>query len=793
MNSVPLASGTPLCGVTGGEERASFICPSEPDEQLQRLCNEGQLDKGIEMLLGVEVHGNVPSQQAFSTILRACSRRRALPQARRVHAQLVRQGLESTIFLGEFMVSTFVQCGGLDEALHLFFRLPQRTVFAWTAVISGYTSSKQGQEALSMYRCMQEEGVKPNTYTFVSLLKACSITSDLEEGKHIHAEALKYRCSDDPHVCTGLVDMYAKCGSFLDAWNVFSSLAQKSVVLWNAMLAACSHQGHATKALQLYEEMQQEGVSPDVRTFVSVLQACSILAEEEKQVNFDGRLAKLESLENGKALHAFVLRKGYDLDAFVASTLIRLYGICGSVADSQEVFDRLHKPDVVSWTSLLATYVHHGQPERALDLYRQMQQEGENPDVRTIVSAIQACGMLAEREEKIVVDGVSISVRSLAVGKLMHADASRYGFISNVFIGSSLIGMYGKCGSILDAECVFDRSSQTSVVFWNAMLSAYVDQRQADKAWQLYREMKEHDVSPNEITKICIVQACSNIGSLEICRQFHRFLLLRATVLSPLLANSLINAYGKCSSMVDAQGVFDTLLQPDVVSWTTLIAGYAREGKTKMSLGLYQEMLLSGVRPNAVTFLSVLCACNHAGLVDMGVEFFESMYNDYGILPHIEHYACVIDLLGRAGYFRSLQHLLTTMPVKPDLAVWICVLHSCRMHGKVVLGEKAFHCAVVLAPRHPAAYVLMLNMYLDAGLWQHAKGVREMRLNADARKLPGETWIEYGHEIHSFVVRDLIDPQHGRLHDLLEELGADGDEAALDACNCSEPYEDYDP
>lgn len=851
---------------------------------IQALFEEGELDQAVEVLLRMDQPRSAPPVKMYRSLLNACARRKALSQTKRISSHLAKSGWESTSFLGESVVSTLVKCGGLEAALEVFHRLPHKTVSCWTAVISGYTALRQGQEALKMYQLMQDQGVQPNAYTFVSLLKACSSIPDLDEGKRIHGDVVKHNCHNDVYVGNCLVDMYGKCGSIVHAQNVFEGLVRRDVVSWNAMLAVCAQQGEGDKGVELYKQMQAEGISANARTFVSLLQLFGILAEKEEAVYVGGIPMKLKSLALGRAVHADAEKKGFDADVFVGSTLVSMYGKCGSIGDARAAFDGLSQRNVVSWNAMLAVYaqqgeadkalqlyddmqvkgvsptyrtlvsalqacgmlaedkkyvadglamdlaaldkgraihatarkkgydrqvyvgsalvsmygkfgsladarkvfdamsvrdvvswnammaacVEQGQSEETLQLYRLMQQEGVSPDACTIVSALQACRMCAENEMDVAEDGRCTKVRSLETGRSIHADARKRGYDSNLVVGSILITLYGKCGSIVDALEVFKGLSEHDVVSWNAMLAACVEQGYGDSALQLYQQMVVQGTCPNEVTLVSVAQACSQTGSLDILGEVYEAV---EGNWSPLLANTVINAYGKCARMVDAQVVFDSLPQPpDVVSWNALIAGYARQGDRTTSLLLFQKMQGAGVSPNGVTFLSLLSACGHGGLADEGVEYFESMSRDHGIRPGIEHYACLVDLLGRTGCFEMIEELLASMPVKPDLSIWLCLLGACRKHGKVELGRRAFDCAVRLQPRSASAYVLMSSIYAQAGMWELAREVHGLRQAQGAWKKPGQSWIEQDRGVQKFVVGECEQSHQDLLEDLLSKM-----------------------
>lgn len=742
-------------------QRSSSVKPSRPGGELKILCEHGHLDKALDVLLHMDKHGIVPTVEMYVCLLKACAKKKSLFQAKHVHAHLAKHRLESMRFLGESLVLTMVKCGSLEDALEIFHRLPQRTSFSWTAVISGYTDAGCSSEALRMYHCMRDQCVEPDKYTFVSVLRACR---SISEGKSVHAELLTYGCESDSYIGTSLVDMYAKCGSIADAELVFEGLSQRDVVSWTAMLTAFGNLGQFKKVLELYVLMQEEGVSPDAWIIVSALQACGMLAET------DENLLKAGILKQGKDIHAEACRRRYESDIFVGNALVTLYGKCGSVEDAEDAFQRLSDLDIVSWNAMLAGYAQQELAAQGLRLYEEMLQHGVIPDDRTFVSALQACAVLAEDESLVQVNGQGLRLKSWQKGKAIHALVCQENYESDVFLGSALVSVYGKSGSVSDAQDVFDRLAKRDTPVWNAILAAYVLQGKGDQALQLYREMQEEGVTPDDITLMCVLQACSYTGDLEVCQHVHQHTLSIGQEVNLLLANTLIHTYGTCASMVEAHKVFETLPQPNVVSWNAIIAGYARNGNHSATFQWYEQMLLAGAKPDEVTFLSVLSACGHAGLVERGIAYFESMSKEHGVSPEIEHYVTMVDLLGRAGFFSRVELLLAEMPMQPSLSLWMCLLAACRKHGELELGKRAFDCAVHSQPKCSAAYVMMSNIYSEAGLWDNAKEINSIRQKQGAWKKPGQCWIGFEQEVEAFVVGDCKQAQQEQLYALLGEV-----------------------
>lgn len=714
---------------------------------------------------------------------------KALQQGKEIHANIVRKGYGSDLFICNTLISMYGKCGSLLEAKMLFNGLPHKDVVSINVLLTTFIEHGLGKEALTLYMEMKEEGLSPVVRTFVSVVQACGIIAEkedlivkngrslklkcLQDGKALHAEVQRKNHDLDVFVSSALLCMYVKCGSILDARCTLDGLAEPNMVAWGAVLAAYIEQGSAKEVLQLYGQMQEEGLSADASSLVCALQACAMLADEDVHAiaNRASSAANI-GLQKGKFVHAHAWIKGFSSCVYVSNTLISMYIRCGSLVDARHSFDGSCNKDVVSWNVLVSGYVEQEKGQVFLDLYRQMLEEGVSPDGCTFLSVLQGCGMLAKNEGSSMINGQPMRLNAMEKGRAIHAYVWTTFHSLDAFIGSALVRMYGRCGSIIDAKSVFDSLQRNDVVLWNAMLAAYVDHGLTAETFELYEQMQKQGISQDCSTLLCLLHACSNIGNLDMVRQIHHSLASTADKLSALVANALIGAYGRCAAMVDAEAIFDGLAKPTAVSWNALIAGFARHGSWADSLERYERMQLSGVEADGVTFLALLSACSHAGLVQEGVELFESMSRDHGILPRMEHYVTIMDLLGRAGNFSQLEALLSSMPVQPDLNVWSSLLAACRTHGQVDLGRKAFDCVVRLQPAHTAAYFLMWNIYADAGLWECAREVNGLRRKAGAWERPAQSWVGHDEDIDSFEAGDQRHGQVGRVHDLLQEVTA---------------------
>eukprot|EP01018_Ginkgo_biloba_P013165 Gb_21064 [translate_table: standard] len=630
------------------------------------------------------------------------------------------------------------------------------------------TLCKQGRlkEALNIFIVMDQS---LDTSTYVSLLHLCSKKKALEEGKLVHTRITERGLMADRLLGNTLVNMYAKCGSLVDARRVFDKLAKRDEFPWTVMIAAYSRHGFAKEALALFHEMQLIGIQPRHFTFAGVLAAC----------------ANLAALEQGMKIHEEIIRNGFLVDVFVESALVDMYAKCGRIEKARNVFDKMRQRntvswnamiagytqngrldealklfegmserDVVSWTAMIGGYAQNGQGVEALKLFRKMQLTGVKPNANTFASVLPACANSAALEH-----GIKI-----------HEQIFISGFQSNVYVQSALVDMYAKCGSIEKARDVFDEMQKRNVISWTAMIAGYVQNGQAMEALQLFRQMQLAGAKPDQNTFASVLPACANLAALEQGMEMHEDIIKSGFISDIFVENALIDMYAKCGSLDKAHDIFDNMHQRNVVSWTAMIAGYAMHGCGKEALKLFEQMQRLGVNPNHITLVCVLSACCHAGLVEEGRKYFDCMSQYYHITPSMKHYVCIVDLLGRAGRLDEARDFIKKMPIEPDAIVWNCLLGACRIHNNIELGECVAKHLLELDPKSAAPYVLLSNIYAASGRWDESEHVRQMMNERKVKKMPGCSWIEVNKHVHAFLVGDRSHPQTQEIYDELEKL-----------------------
>jgi pentatricopeptide repeat protein len=652
---------------------------------LHNKCRDGSL-KEILGILHDRSHRGLPiDPDTYAALLQACVDIHAFSESKQVHAHILINGFEENLFLGFKLVSMYAQSGNISDARQVFDKIHERGVIIWNAIIRGYGRKGLCEEVLRLYYQMQQEGIKPDNFTFPIVLKACAGLSALQEGKEIHHHIIRNGLESDVYVCTALVDMYSKCGGVEAACQVFDQTSKRDVVSWSAMISGLAQNGFANEALTVFHQMQLADIKPNAITMVSVLSACAHLAD----------------LQQGKWIHDYIIRSGFELNISVETALMDMYAKCGRIELARQLFDKMSTRDVISWNAMIAGYVQNGQAIEAVRLFRRMEMANLKPNSATIVSVLPACGHLT----------------SLHEGKKIHDYIIRNGLESDVSVGNCLVAMYAKFGKIEVARKFFLKMYERDVVSWNAMIVGYTQNGLANEALALFHEMQLGDVKPNYVTMVSVLPACAYLAARQQGMWIHVYTIKRGMGLDVSVGNALVDMYAKCGNLRVARQMFDRMLKKDKVSWSIMIAAYGMHGHGEDATELFTQMQQVGIKPDHVTFISVLSACSRAGLVDEGLRYFECMSQDYGIAPTLEHCACIVDLLGRAGHMKEALTFIRQMPIEPDAGVWGALLGACRIHHNIKLGKHVAKHLIKLEPENAANYVLLSNIYATAGRW----------------------------------------------------------------------------
>eukprot|EP01018_Ginkgo_biloba_P015176 Gb_08049 [translate_table: standard] len=505
----------------------------------------------------------------------------------------------------------------------------------------------------------------------------------------------------------------------------------------NDVVTLC-REGRLIEALDIFHHMDQRAILVDSDTHASLLQAC----------------ANMKALPEGKQLHSNMLITGSNRNVYLENNIMTMYSKCGNLVYARQVFDKMTTRNVFSWNVIIATYVRHGEYEEALTLYYRMHRMGMQTDHFTFPCVLKACA----------------GVGALQQGKAIHEILLRSGLEFHAIVGSALVAMYAKCGSITDAHHVFDKMSERDVVSWNAMITGYAQIGQSGDALKLFCQMQQVGVKTDLVTIPSVLSACSHLAALQQGKEIHDYIIKNGYNSDLFVMNSLIDMYAKCGSLEDASHLFGKMSQTNVVSWTVMIAGFGMHGQSKESLRLFYQMQQLGMKPNHITFTAVLSACSHSGLVDEGWQYFKRMNQDYQIMPAMEHYACMVDLLGRSGQLDEALEFIQNMPLVPQACMWGSLLGACRTYRNIELGEYVAERLFKLEPENAGNYVSLSNIYAMAGKWEDVAKVRKMMKERSLMKKPGCSWIEIRNMMHTFFQGDRSHPQTKEIYATLETL-----------------------
>lgn len=700
-----------------------------------KVRNRVPLKTSLDLL---EQQGIQGDSATYASLLRGCGDAMLVMQGRRAHDLIIKSGFEGDVFLANLIVEMYGNCGAPEDARSVFCKISQRNVFSWTILIAIYVQQGQAKEVIHLFEQMQQEGVMPDDFTLSCVLSMCTLLGDLTQGQTVHASVVAAGFESRVVVGTAIVNMYGKCGDLDNASRVFGKMYEQNVVTWTAMITAYAQHGHCQEALRLFELLCLSDVEPNGFTFSVILDTCSSSAD----------------LAHGRVIHANAIAFGLDANVVVGTALVDTYGKCGNVEDARVAFNKLHQRNVVSWTAMIGACVQHGHNKEAFDVYQQMEQSGIQNDEFVYSTIIGACS----------------SADDLPQGKLIHSNILEDRFDNNVFIGNAVIAMYANCGSLEDAKRVFDQMVQRNLVSWNALITSYTMHGHGKEVLGLFEQMQQEGIKPDRVTLIGVLGACATFAALTVGKRMHARIIDLQLESDNIVVTALINLYGKCGSLEDVKRTFAKLQQRDVAAWNAVIAAHADCGHAEKALQLVQQMELDGVEPDEITFVILLSACSHAGLMEAGSHYFMSMSEDHGVTPLVEHYGCMVDLLGRAGRLEEAEDVIKQMPLKPDVVVWETLLGACRMYGDVNRGKRAAEHILKLDPQRAAPYVLLSNIYAADGQLGEVERVWKAMADKGLKKQTARSWIEVSDKVHEFVTGDTTHPQKNVIYSEIERL-----------------------
>ncbi|GMN61165.1 hypothetical protein TIFTF001_030255 [Ficus carica] len=770
--------------------------------------------------------------QKFYEAMKACASLKSIPIARKLHAQLISIGLDSSVFLQNHLLHMYSNCslindacrifssinngnvfswntiinglvisGRIKEAEDLFNKMPERDSASWTTMMSGYFQNGQPEETIkqfaSMIRCWNYVF---DPFCFSCTMKACGSLGLIKLGCQLHSLVEKLDFGSNMAVQSSVIDMYIKCNSIVSAekiflriqkpslfcWNsmiygfskfygvrkafdLFTQMPEHDHVSWNIMISIFSQHGFGVQSLGAFVEMWNQGFRPNPMTYASVLSAC----------------ASIHELGWGSHLHARIVRMEPNVDPYIGNGLIDMYAKCGHLSSARKVFNNLTEQNMVSWTSLIGGVAQFGHQEEALVLFNQMRKTPVNVDEFTLTTVLGVCSaqnyaltgeQLHEFTIKAGMDS-SVPVGNALVtmyAKCGNADKANYIFefmpIRDIISWTAMIMAYSQVGNVWKARQFFDKMPDRNVITWNSMLGTYVQNGFGEEGLKLYKLMWSEGVTPDWITYASAVSACADLAVLKLGNQIVAHAEKLGFGSNVSVSNSTITMYSKCGRMDEAQKVFDSMYEKNLISWNAIMAGYAQNGYGKKVIEIFENMLKRNCKPDHISYTSVLSGCSHSGLVNEGKHYFSSMIEDFGISPTSEHFACMVDLLGRSGLLEEAKSLIDGMTFKPNAAIWGALLSACRTHRDSDLAEFAVRNLLELDAEDSGCYVLLANIYSESGKLEAFADVRKYMRERGIQKNLGCSWIEVDNRVHVFTVNDTNHLEIREIHNMLEEI-----------------------
>ncbi|EFJ28102.1 hypothetical protein SELMODRAFT_94128 [Selaginella moellendorffii] len=641
-----------------------------------------------------------------------------------------------------------------------------------------------------------------------SIVRACGSSRDLIAGKRIHAHIADANLGNYRFLANLLVEMYGKCGSLHDARRVFDSIHSPNIFSWNLLVVAYTQNGRLREARQCFEKMPGKNVVCWTGLITANAQSGYVLSargvfEKMPQRNRVTWTAMVWCLVNAgdvieaKIIHEQLVQMGIAEQLPLAKFIVQMYLSCGSLDEARNLFDLLPSKDVGMWTAVIAAYAKYGRWQEAiklfetmesrtgpysvlvwnaiisasfqngqlkgsLELFWKMRRQGVRPDSLTLATALDTCAASGNLHE----------------GRMVAELVTVYGLQSNDLVNSSLVHMYGKCGSLDDARRVFDGMAHRGPVVWSKMIAAYSEHGHCSEAFVLLKEMESAKMVADASSCVAFLQACGSLLALEAGQEVHGWITMKGLEQDVFVGNALVDMYGKCGSVEEAWAVFDNMKEKNWFSWNFMVEAYCSSGYSTEAIQVFLQMLQEGVKPNAKTFTSVLVACGHAGFIREGILHLVYMSSDYDVVPIAEHYACAVGLLGRSGWVKEAEEYVKKLP-DAEASVWDALVTACRIHGDLDRGRSAAESLLECSPHAARSYAVVAGLYDALARSDDAARVRETMTSKGLTEERVTSSILVGNTTcHEFITADTrhkrIQGIHAELEDLGQRIAKDG-------------------
>ncbi|KAI3444431.1 hypothetical protein Pfo_001096, partial [Paulownia fortunei] len=685
--------------------------------------------------------------ETLAIVLKFCANLRVSWLGLEFHVCLIKRGFDLDVFTKCALMNFYGRCWDLDTANKAFDETSDHSSLLWNEAVLVALRNERWFQGLQVFRRMQFLSVKANnSRTIAKVLQACGKVEALDEGKQIHGYIVRNAMKSNLLICNSLINMYLKNGSLELARAVFDLMENRNVSTWNSIISGYAALGFLKDAWELLHEMESFNLKPDIVTWNSLLsghlhhgsyQEVLIILQHMQNAGFEPNarsittalqaISELFYLNLGKVIHCYVMRNGLDSDLHVGTSLLDMYVKNNDLNSAQAVFDGMKDKNIFAWNSMISGYSFKGNFEKAASLLNQMKREGVRPDLVTYNSMVSGYSMAGQINEALV----------------MIRQIKNSGLTPNV-------------------------------VSWTALISGSTQNGYHRNTLEYcYQMQTEEGIKPNSATIASLLRACAGSTLLQKGKEAHCLSIRNGYIEDAFVRTALIDMYSKCGDLKSACTVFQKAKNKTLASWNSMVMGFSTYGRGKEAVSLFHRMQEAKLQPDAITMTALLSGCKHSGLIDEGWKYFDSMETEYRITPTIEHYSCMVDLLGRAGYLDEAWDFIRQMPIQPDSTVWGAFLGSCRIHDNIHLGEIAAKELFKLEPHNPANYVLLMNMYAASKRWDDVDKVKDLMDRRSVKLGNVWSWIGISKTVHVFSALGNSHPDgeiYFELYQLISEI-----------------------
>ncbi|GAV84326.1 PPR domain-containing protein/PPR_2 domain-containing protein/DYW_deaminase domain-containing protein [Cephalotus follicularis] len=702
----------------------------------------GETHEVLQVFGDLYSRGVVFDSRVLTVVLKVCASVMDSWLGLEIHAGLIKRGFDMDVYLRCALMSFYGRCWGLESANQVFHEMSGPKDLLWNEAILINLRGERWAKAIELYREMQFSLLIANTTTVVKMLQACGKVGALNQGKQIHGYVLRFGLESNLLICNCLITLYSKNGKLELARKVFSSMEIHNLSSWNSIISSHTAFGHLNDALYLLHKMESSAIKPDIITWNCLLSGHALHGLFEEVLSIWQRMqdvgfrpnsssvtsilqAVIESrlLSFGKEIHGYAIRNGLDDNMYVGTSLLDMYLKNDCLADAKAAFNYMKKRNIFAWNSLISGYSYRGLFGDAKKLLNQMEEEGFKPDLVTWNGLVSGYSMWGHGDE--------------ALATIHQIKSS--GLTPNV-------------------------------VSWTAMISGSSQKGDYRKSLEFFMQMQQEDIKPNAATISSLLQACGGLSLLQKGKEIHCLTLKTGFIEDVYVATTLIDTYSKSGNLKMACEVFRKIQNKTLACCNCMIMGFAIYGLGKEAILLFNEMCGAGIRPDAITFTALLSGCKNSSLVDEGWKYFDAMSTDYKIIPSIEHYSCMVDLLGRAGYLDEAWDFIKIMPLKPDASIWGALLGSCRIHKSMEYADIAAKELIKLEPYNSANYVLMMHLYSMSNRWDDVGRLKDLMREKGLKNGHTWSWIQIDRRVHVFSTEDTPHPDEGEIYFELYQL-----------------------